>query len=176
MSIGVKNKYAEGFTLLVALAVYEALKPFCEGKTLQIKWPNDIICENKKLCGILCERSSEYTVIGIGVNVNDKEFFGEIKDKATSLYLLTSVKNDVKEIFRAVNSSFERVMAKFDFAFCKESKEEYERLCANIGREVKTEKFTGTAVGIDINGGLLVKTKEETVLLTSGEVAVYGIY
>ena len=72
MSIGVKNKYAEGFTLLVALAVYEALKPFCEGKTLQIKWPNDIICENKKLCGILCERVGEYTVIGLVQTLEEK--------------------------------------------------------------------------------------------------------
>lgn len=176
MSIAVKNQYAEGFTLLVALAVYKALKPFCKGKPLQIKWPNDIICENKKLCGILCERASEYTVIGIGINVNDKEFFGEIKDKATSLYLLTSRKLDVKDVFRAVNTSFEKLMTEFDFTFSPKAREEYKTLCANIGKEVKTEKYTGIATDIDERGGLLVKTEEETISLTSGEVAVHGIY
>lgn len=176
MSIAVKNQYAEGFTLLVALAVYEALKPFCKGKPLQIKWPNDIICENKKLCGILCERASEYTVIGIGINVNDKEFFGEIKDKATSLYLLTSRKLDVKDVFTAVNTSFEKLMTEFDFTFSPKAREEYKTLCANIGKEVKTEKYTGIATDIDERGGLLVKTEEETISLTSGEVAVHGIY
>ena len=176
MSIAVKNSYAEGFTLLAALAVYDALKPFCGEKTLQVKWPNDIICGNKKLCGILCERVGEYTVIGIGINVNDESFPREIAYKATSLYLLSGEKYDLKGIFAAVNKSVEDVLTKYDFSFTEDAKAVYEKLCANLGKAVKTETLEGEAVGIGDDGSLLLKTDSGIVSVTSGEVVVYNIY
>lgn len=176
MSVAVKNSYAEGFTLLVALAVYEALKPFCGNNNLQVKWPNDIICTNKKLCGILCERVGEYTVIGVGINVNDESFPQEIEYKATSMYLLSGEKHNVKDVFRAVNKSLENVLKKYDFAFTEDARAEYTRLCANLGKAVKTEMYTGEAVGVGDDGSLLLKTESGMVSVTSGEVAVHDIY
>lgn len=176
MSIAVKNEYREGFTLLTSLAVYEALKSFCSDTDLQIKWPNDIICKNKKLAGILCERVNEYTVIGVGINVNSKSFADEIKNKATSLYLLSGKKNNVAYVFKAVNSAFENVLTKYDFAFTQEAKEIYESLCANLGKSVITETKSGVAVGIDDNGSLLIKSGDEVFNISSGEVAIHGIY
>lgn len=176
MSIAVKHSYTEGFTLLVALAVYEALKPFCRNNNLQVKWPNDIICENKKLCGILCERVGEYTVIGIGINVNDKNFPEDISYKATSLYLLSGKKYDVKDVFKAMNKSLENVLTRYDFAFTKDARAEYTRLCANLGKAVKTETLEGEAVEIGDDGSLLLKTDSGIVSVTSGEVVVYNIY
>ena len=176
MSICVKNKYCEGFTLLVALAVYEALKPFCNNSELQIKWPNDIISENKKLCGILCERVNEYTVIGIGINVNDKSFAREIKHKATSLYILNGEKYDVKEVFKAVNKAVENTLTKYDFTFTEDAKMDYQKLCANIGKNVRTENSSGKAVGIGDDGSLLIKADDEILEISSGEVVVHNIY
>lgn len=176
MSICVKNKYCEGFTLLVALAVYEALESFCNGKELKIKWPNDIIADNKKLCGILCERVSEYTVIGIGINVNDKSFAKEIENKATSLFILNCEKYDVNAVFRAVNKAVENTLTKYDFTFNKKAKYCYEKLCINIGKDVIAEKHSGKAVGIGDDGSLLLDCNGETVSITSGEVAVHNIY
>ena len=176
MSIAIKTPYFEGFTLLSALAVYDALKPFCKGEDLQIKWPNDIICGSKKLSGILCERVSEYTVIGIGINVNDKSFAHEIAHKATSVYLISGQKYDVKEIFRAVNKSFEYVFTKFGFNFTDDTKREYEKLCANIGKEVFAEHHSGVAVGVGSDGSLLLKKDNEIISVSSGEVAVHNIY
>ena len=176
MSIAVKSPYFEGFTLLAALAVYDALLPFCHGRNLQIKWPNDIICEGKKLCGILCERVGEYTVIGIGININDESFATEIACKATSIYLLSGEKHDVKEVFRAVNKAFENTFAKFGFSFSDEAKRVYENLCANTGKEVSTENISGVAVGIDSDGSLLLKKDNEIISVSSGEVAVHNIY
>ncbi|MBQ7810090.1 MAG: biotin--[Clostridia bacterium] len=176
MSICVKNKYCEGFTLLVALAVFEALKPFCKNKELQIKWPNDIIMENKKLCGILCERVSEYTVIGIGININNEDFPMEIKNKATSLYLLNGEKYELKAVFRAVNAAVENILTRYNFIFTEEAKKAYAELCANLGRNVTTESKSGVAVDIDANGSLILNCDGETVSITSGEVAIHGIY
>ena len=176
MSIALKNEYIEGLTLLAALAVYEALKPFCECKALKVKWPNDIICENKKLSGILCERVSEYTVIGIGVNVNDKSFFGEIEHKATSLYLLSGKKYDVAEVFDAIKASFEAVFERYNFTFDGDAKILYESLCVNFGKTVTTDKLSGTAIGISADGSLLVEAEGVVSAVSSGEVAVHGIY
>lgn len=176
MSICVKNKYCEGFTLLVALAVYDAIKLFCKGKELKIKWPNDIIAENKKLCGILCERVNEYTVIGIGINVNDKSFAEEIENKATSLYLLNGEKLDVKAVFKAVNNAVENILVKYDFTFTENARNVYQKLCVNIGKDVATEKHSGKAVSVGSDGSLILSCNGETVSVTSGEVAVHNIY
>ncbi len=176
MSIAVKNEYAEGFTLLVSLAVYDALKAFCGDKNLQIKWPNDIIAENKKLSGILCERVNEYTVIGIGINVNSKSFADEIKNKATSLYLLSGKGYDTKDVFRAVIKAFENTLTKYNFTFSEDAKEIYTKLCANLGKNVTAENKSGVAVGIDDNGSLQIKCGDEITSVTSGEVVVHSIY
>jgi len=99
-------------SLGAALAVQEALKdllsqhtnnhlhtdkkPSASMSALQLKWPNDILYEGKKLCGILCESGSNaqnqlFVVIGIGLNVNQgsEDFSPELRPKATSLYLIT---------------------------------------------------------------------------------------
>lgn len=83
---------ADRFTLLTlacALAVSEIVNSCAEVET-RLKWPNDILCNNKKLCGILTEtqfsgNKLERVVVGIGLNVNQSEFEGELKNKATSL-------------------------------------------------------------------------------------------
>lgn len=175
MSIAVKNEHSDGLTLLAALAVFEGLKSLSEAP-LQIKWPNDIISHNKKLCGILCERVSEYTVIGIGVNINDEKFGGEIENKATSLYLLSGEKYEVKKVFDVLCASFENVFEKHDFKFTQKAKEDYEGLCANFGKNVVSANFCGEAVGIADDGALLIKTEDGLKAVSSGEVAVHNIY
>ena len=114
--------------------------------------------------------------IGIGINVNDKAFADEIAHKATSLYLLSGKKYDVKDIFRALNKSFENVFAKYDFVFTVDAKREYEKLCANIGKNVTAQNQEGEALGVGEDGSLLVKTKDEIISISSGEVAVHNIY
>ncbi|WP_421772922.1 biotin--[acetyl-CoA-carboxylase] ligase [Gracilimonas sp.] len=83
---------AERFTLLTlacALAVSETVYS-CADAEARLKWPNDVLCKGKKLCGILTEtqfsgNKLERVVIGIGLNVNQNRFEGELSDKATSL-------------------------------------------------------------------------------------------
>ena len=58
----------------------------------QIKWPNDVVLKNKKICGILTEMSAKdgrarYVIVGIGVNVHNRVFPEELADKATSIDL-----------------------------------------------------------------------------------------
>lgn len=178
MSIAIKNPDPKGITLLAALAAFKCLKGFCgEGaEELLIKWPNDIIYKNKKLCGILCERVGEYTVIGVGVNVNDSDFDSELSQKATSLYLITGKKTSVDALFKDMVSAFEKVLMKHGLAFTKDAKAEYESLCANLGKPVKAQGVQGVAVGIKDDGSLVVKDGDSLVSVAFGEVAVHGIY
>ena len=80
-------------TLITALAVEKAVGEET-GLQCQIKWPNDIIVNGKKLCGILTELSAQmdelnYVVVGIGINANMQEFPDDLRDKATSLRIET---------------------------------------------------------------------------------------
>lgn len=175
MSIAIKNKYSEGFTLLAALAVYEGLKVFLD-LPLEIKWPNDIISVNKKLAGILCERVNEYTVIGVGININDKSFDDEISHKATSMYLLSGKEYKVKEVFKALVKAFENTFEKYDYGFTKEALTKYKRLCANIGKNVRAKDFSGVAVDVLENGSLTIEAEGVLRQVSSGEVVVHDIY
>ena len=82
---------ASMLTLVMAMAIARGIREVT-GLDAGIKWPNDIVADGKKLCGILTEMSTEmeyirYVVIGIGINVSMKEFPEELKQKATSLEL-----------------------------------------------------------------------------------------
>ena len=71
-------------TIVAAMAVSEAVEEYC-GLRTQIKWPNDILVERKKICGILTERIAEAVIIGIGVNVYPGSYPSELEARATSL-------------------------------------------------------------------------------------------
>ena len=71
--------------LVVGLAVVKALASLAP---LSLKWPNDVLCDGRKLAGILCERHGDNVIAGIGLNVNQTEFPPEIAWRATSLAIL----------------------------------------------------------------------------------------
>ena len=68
---------------------------------LKFKWPNDIYYENKKICGILCEKVRNNIIIGIGININNTDF-GIFKDKSISLFEITGNFEDVDEIIKDI--------------------------------------------------------------------------
>lgn len=84
-------EHLPGLTLLAAVAVRRAISGLY-GLEGQIKWPNDVVLKNKKICGILTEMSAKdgrarYVIVGIGVNVHKRVFPEELADKATSIDL-----------------------------------------------------------------------------------------
>jgi len=101
----------ENLTILAGEAVCRALNEAC-GVGATIKFPNDILINGRKVCGILAEAcykngAAEYAVLGIGINVNNQIFPDWIKNKATSLYLETGKKQDKRKILDRVLKSFE---------------------------------------------------------------------
>lgn len=181
-----------GITLLTALAMCRAIHQIC-GVQAEIKWPNDVIMDGKKICGILTEMSSEvqfvhYAVTGIGVNANMQEFPEEIQQTATSIYLQTGKRVDRPKLTAAFADLFgvyyRRYVQDGDLsAFV----EEYNQVLANRDREVRVfhgmvedaapETISqGIARGIDKDGSLRVEIDGEIQTIRSGEVSVRGVY
>ena len=177
-------QYAPTLTLVMGMAVAKAVKNL--GFDVSIKWPNDVVVSHKKICGILTEMGVrdgkiDYAVIGVGINVNIREFPEEMADKATSLYLESGREFDRSQIPGLVMEAFEEYYEKFA-ATCDLSglKEEYESILANYNQSVRVlakEPYEGVARGITDGGELLVEKTDGTIVAVSaGEVSVRGLY
>ena len=177
-------QYAPTLTLVMGMAVAKAVKKL--GFDVSIKWPNDVVVSHKKICGILTEMGVrdgkiDYAVIGVGINVNIREFPEEMADKATSLYLEGGREFDRSQIPGLVMEAFEEYYEKFA-ATCDLSglKEEYESILANYNQPVRVlakEPYEGVARGITDGGELLVEKTDGTIVAVSaGEVSVRGLY
>ncbi len=177
--------HASMLTLVMACSVADAFAK-C-GIRAQIKWPNDLILGDKKICGILTEmevtdEQIDFVVIGVGVNLNQSMIAEELKDKATSVFLETGKRIEREELVTAILDCFEENYA----CFQKEQnlnflQEEYNEMLVNKNRQVlvlePAGEYQGIAMGINEKGELLVQ-KEDGQLepVFAGEVSVRGIY
>ena len=176
---------ASMLTLVAALAVEHGIWEVTKTKA-KIKWPNDIILNGKKVCGILTETSMQedgicHIIIGIGINVQNTSFPEEISDVATSLYLETGEKTNRVALIESILRAFEDYFARF----CKTQDmslllEEYQALLINRGQKVRvldpTDPYEGIAQGITKRGELLVDTDDGVKKVAYGEVSVRGVY
>ena len=96
--------------LVVGLAVVKALKGLAP---LSLKWPNDVLCEGRKLAGILCERHGDNVIAGIGLNVNQTAFPPEIVSRATSLAVLCGRRFDREAVLADVLKSLDAMHARW---------------------------------------------------------------
>lgn len=173
-------------TLVMALSVAEAIR-IRTGRRALIKWPNDIVLNGKKVCGILTEMSTEiqwinYVVIGVGINVNTKNFPEELAETATSIYLENGCLQRRAPLAAEVMKQFEQYYHAFmEVGNLSEILEDYNRLLVNREREVRVlepgHEFNGQAIGINETGELLVRAEEGVIKkVYAGEVSVRGIY
>ncbi|MBR1597566.1 MAG: biotin--[Lachnospiraceae bacterium] len=177
---------ASMITLIAAMAVARAVRDE-EKLEAMIKWPNDVVVNGKKICGILTESSTDmeyiqYVVVGIGINCNQKEFDDEISDTATSISL--ELGRDVErakllaKFFDYFEDYYDIFLETEDFSRLSEK---YNELLINKEREVKIiekgQQRVLRAVGINDMGGLIVEdSKGNRDTIISGEVSVRGLY
>lgn len=176
---------APKITIIGAAAVYNALKDM--NINVGIKWPNDIVIDGKKVCGILTEMNAEidrinYVVMGIGINVNTEEFPEELSDKATSLRIQCGENINRKELVGKILNYTE-----YYYDLFKEtgSIKEVINICKKgsvvLGKEIKVisgcSEIICEAIDIDDDGELIVKYEDGSIhKVISGEVSVRGIY
>lgn len=176
---------ASMLTLVAAMATARAITEVT-GEAAQIKWPNDIVMNGKKVVGILTEMSAQFDyinhiVVGIGINVHNEEFTEEIAKTASSLLLECGHRIHRASLIEAFLEEFERLYAVYlETEDMSGLQKEYDSLLVNRGRQVRVldpkEPFEGKAMGITKKGELIVDTWESRKLVSSGEVSVRGIY
>ena len=148
------------------------------GLTPVIKWPNDLLIDNKKVCGILTELDAEmdkinYSVVGIGINVNN-EIDDNLKDTATSLSKQTKANISRVKLLRSIIKNFDKNYSKLIDKDYNSIRKNW-LSCSNIiGKRVQVtdEKSVvdGLVTDVDDNGCLIVNTSKENVRVVSGDL------
>lgn len=182
----IEPEHASMMTLVAAMAVEKGIRE-TTGLHGRIKWPNDVVVDGKKVCGILTEMSADmdsvnHVVVGIGINANIREFPEELREKATSLFLASGQVVKRAGLLNAVLLAWEEYYGRYlqteDLSLL--AKEYNEKLAGLHGRvQVLAPKgdYTGISHGINHRGELLVEREDGTVTeVMSGEVSVRGIY
>ena len=177
---------ASMLTLVMALSVAEAIRGQ-SGLDAKIKWPNDIVLNSKKICGILTEMSTEidyinYVVTGVGINVNQTAFPQEMEETATSLLLEGNRTVRRAELVAAVMGRYEKNYETFiETQDLSKLLDKYNQMLVNRDRDVRVlepqKEYNAHALGINKQGELIVITPEgEEKRIYAGEVSVRGIY
>ena len=168
-------------SLAAGLAVQSAVEQIDTRVVVDLKWPNDLLIEERKFSGILTEMSAEATavrhiVIGIGINVNQTEFPGELRRTAASLRQATGAEWSRLELCAALLKSLEREYQNLvanPEAHAQVLRRFEERSSSVRGRRVSIEEngaVEGTTEGLDPRGFLRVRTREGMRVVYSGTV------
>jgi BirA family biotin operon repressor/biotin-[acetyl-CoA-carboxylase] ligase len=138
--------------LLAGLAVANAIREQCDVEA-ELKWPNDVLLDGKKVCGLLAEVSGTEVVVGIGLNVTTTA--AELPhDQATSLRIAGATATDRETLLKAVLRELADVVRERPLP-------SYRGMCSTLGRQVRLElpdgtSVTGTAEDVDDVGRLVV--------------------
>ena len=163
--------------LAVALSIAQTT-----GLDARIKWPNDIVCGGRKVCGMLLEMNADEqavhdVVAGIGINVHQTQFAPEIEKTASSLDLLSGQRVCRAALVRAFLEAFERAEA---LAAQGALMDAYRARSATLGQRVQViapaGSFTGTALEVTDSGSLIVEDEEgQRREVLAADVSVRGL-
>jgi len=163
---------------MAALAVVRAFEKI--GLQADLKWPNDLLVNSKKICGILIETSMEenclqFAVIGWGINVNVREFPAEIAEKATSIAIEKGGEIAREIMLASLLFEFESLYEKINVMnwdrFCSELEKHssYLRDCP-VQLDQGETSVEGVTRGLDVYGGLILDTPEGVKTFYAGDV------
>jgi BirA family biotin operon repressor/biotin-[acetyl-CoA-carboxylase] ligase len=168
-------------SLAAGLAVHAAVQEIDARVNPDLKWPNDLLLDDRKFCGILTEMNAEatrvrYVVVGIGINVNQAKFPEELRNTATSLCLASGTEWSRVEVVAALLKSLHREYR--DLLDKPNARETILRRFAEQssyvrGRKVHIDEnggFEGVTEGLDSRGFLKVRTAQGLRTVLSGTV------
>ena len=155
--------------ILSSISVYEVLKKY-KLNNLTIKWPNDIMTENKKIAGILIENSVRgnkinHSVIGVGININQSQFLD--LPNATSVFLESGKKHSVEKIAVELKDAIKKNFTNFEIRETEliefYNSVLYKRNLIADFTTVDAKKIHGTIIGVNKEGTLSLKQKNHKV-------------
>ena len=170
----IEPKDLSRFVMISGLAAAQTVASFLPHKKVQIKWPNDVLVDDKKICGILFEKGPlNYWVMGIGINVKQAPILDNPLYEATSLLDMgSSVTRN--EVLQVLVQHFDALRAEYlQNGFARIKAELLDR-AYNRGKKIYIKgvknELEGIFEGIDDDGALVLKTKQETVRVIVGDV------
>ena len=173
----IKNKElinkAESFSILTAVEVASLIEKY-DIDNVSIKWPNDILIGDKKVCGILLEgQVPDYLVVGVGLNVNQKEFPDGLRRPATSLAVETKQDIDIEELKSRLFSNIVNNLSnlKIDDYLDYFRKHNYLQN-KRVRVVINNQTFIGEVIGIDDNFCLQVLSRDMLLHIDSGEIEI----
>lgn len=154
-------------TLAFSVSIADTLRSELD-RDVRVKWPNDVVVDGRKLCGILSEgsitaRRSEFVVVGVGINVNVRmdEFPPDIRDRACSCYTLVQGEMDRRRLLAGVLDGLERMYDEFIRVGFSGIRDSYRSSLAILNRDVSFVREDsishGTVLGVETDGGLIVE-------------------
>lgn len=173
---------APQLTLLTATVLADVIDSFI-GIKPQIKWPNDVLIDGKKIAGILTEMQAEqdkivYVIIGVGININQEEMDipKDIRENVTSLKMATNKTWDLNPLTQQILTKFEEKFSKFISDGFKPVKDDWENYGFRLDEKLQiysgNQTFEAVFTGIAEDGALLAKKADGSIeKVYSGEIS-----
>lgn len=161
----------DGLPFAAVLAVRDALH---EVAPLRVKWPNDLLCNGRKICGVLVEHRGGWNAVGIGLNVSQDEddFPEEISGLATSLKIETSKSFDARPLLESIVEALDRQIALLRAGGYRELRARWAEACDIVGKTIERDGVRGRVADLDHDGALLVETEVCLARIDHGAVRV----
>lgn len=182
MTIVMKEKDLDNvryLTLIASLAVAEPIKKLLKLNAL-VKWPNDVLIGDKKICGILTETISgkeNYALVGIGLNVNQNKFSKSISNKATSLKIESNKNYNINKISKMIIKEFNDLYLHYKNKNYKKIISIWKNYSHTLGKKVKAKTLSGVYIGkavdIDNDCNLILRLKDGKIKkIVEGDIFV----
>jgi BirA family biotin operon repressor/biotin-[acetyl-CoA-carboxylase] ligase len=164
--------------LVAGLAVRNAAAELTGNDGIQLKWPNDLLYEGRKLAGLLCERVEKADLVGLGLNVNvdAAEVPAPLRERVTSLSMIARGSVDMTAALSTVASHLHQTLARRAGQPFAAVLREYDRHHALVGRTVSVtdgadaKAVSGRCEGLDEMGRLLLRSRTQVHRIISGQV------
>ena len=178
-----KPAAAPQISLVAGVAVAETLDYYCPGR-VQLKWPNDVLINGKKVCGILAQMKTgakgvDFVIVGIGINVNirQNQFPADIREIATSLNAETGQEISREDLIISLYENFAKWYKKLLQDGFAAVKEKWLGLAPMIGQNIQVmfldEKVSGKVLDLDEDGSLIILTaKKERLKISAGDATI----
>ena len=177
MSISTKNTFKSGpLSLISGIICSKVLADVSKTNNIGLKWPNDLVFNNKKVGGILVEKdiyaNEEKTIIGIGINFNingEENWWGDISE--------LKIEDQRNVIIAKITSEIIKIYDKGHFDWVNQ----WKNLCIHLNKEVKIYNHNSTTedgvfIGIEDDGSALIKTESGMKSFKSSEISIKGVY
>ncbi len=175
-------EFAPGLSLMTAVALADTFTEITDNN-IQIKWPNDILLNGKKIAGILTELSADknrinYVIVGVGININHTadDFPNEISSIATSLFIENKTKTNRVQFLQKFLKHFESLYALYKTDRLAKMHTKIQNYSSLLGSEIQlsfgNKIISGKVVDINQDGALVLDSDGTIQVINSGEVTI----